>query len=185
MPSPDNFARTRRRPLLQGLALCAAGALMKAPAMTLSPATPLVPAGHGTLKFLGLRIYEARLEVDADFRAEDYAAHPLALTLEYARGLEGQLIAERSLIEMRRIGPIEADSGQRWLAFMREAFPDVRAGDQICGRCDGRGRASFLYNGQPHGEIDDPAFTRLFFGIWLHPATSQPEMRRALLGRFA
>jgi hypothetical protein len=39
----------------------------------------------------------------------------------------------------------------------------------------------FLLNGQPAGEIRDPEFARLFFGIWLSPRTSEPAMRRALL----
>jgi hypothetical protein len=31
--------------------------------------------------------------------------------------------------------------------------------------------------------VADPEFSRLFFGIWLSQATSEPEMRRALLPR--
>jgi hypothetical protein len=40
----------------------------------------------------------------------------------------------------------------------------------------------FSFNGKPIGEIKDPEFARLFFGIWLSPQTSAPEMRRELLG---
>ncbi|MGP1684941.1 MAG: hypothetical protein ACTS8S_21670 [Giesbergeria sp.] len=39
----------------------------------------------------------------------------------------------------------------------------------------------FLFNGQAHGQIDDPLFARLFFGIWLSPQSSEPTLRAALL----
>lgn len=31
------------------------------------------------------------------------------------------------------------------------------------------------------GEVADPEFARLFFGIWLSPNTSEPALRQALL----
>ena len=41
--------------------------------------------------------------------------------------------------------------------------------------------ALFLTNGRPTGKVPDPAFARLFFGIWLAGDTSEPAMRTALL----
>ena len=38
-----------------------------------------------------------------------------------------------------------------------------------------------LHNGKPLGEMGDTQFARLFFGIWLGPQTSEPEMRSSLL----
>jgi hypothetical protein len=143
-----------------------------------------VLAGSSTLRFLGMRIYEAKLRVAPSFKSSSYHQHALELTLEYARTLEGRLIAERSLVEMKQLAPIEAEKGKRWLAFMQTAFPNVRAGDRITGHHDGKGRVAFSCNGQTNGELDDPEFAHLFFGIWLDPKTSQPEMRRALLGSF-
>jgi hypothetical protein len=40
-----------------------------------------------------------------------------------------------------------------------------------------------LLNGDPLGEIADPAFGPAFFAIWLHPETSAPKLRSALLGK--
>ncbi len=144
----------------------------------------LVLAGSGILRFLGMRIYDAKLRVSPSFKSNSYHEHALELTLEYARNLEGRLIAERSLVEMKQLVPLEAEKGKRWLAFMQTAFPNVRAGDRITGYHDGKGHVAFSCNGQANGELDDPEFAHLFFGIWLDPKTSQPEMRRALLGSF-
>lgn len=152
--------------------------------MTAAATSPdvLRPAGQATLRFLGLKIYDASLRVAPGFSAGDYARHRFELSLQYARRLEGRLIAERSLIEMRRIEAIAPERATRWMDFMLSAFPDVQDGDRLSGLNEGQGRVRFLLNGQPHREIEDADFARLFFGIWLHPATSQPEMRRALLG---
>ena len=105
------------------------------------------------------------------------------LELEYLRDLKGQAIAERSLQEMRRAGPLPEAQAQRCLAEMQRIFPDVKAGDRITGQhLPGTG-ARFWFNGRPAGQVDDASFARLFFGIWLAPTTSEPDMRLALLGQ--
>ena len=139
--------------------------------------------GKGLLRFMGLRIYEARLFVPAAAPGEDWAAAPLALELQYARGLEGARIAERSLTEMRRQTDIDNAKSVRWVTAMKQVFPDVKEGDRITGvHVPGMG-ARFFINGQMKGDIRDPEFARLFFGIWLSPKTSEPALRDALLGK--
>jgi hypothetical protein len=65
---------------------------------------------------------------------------------------------------------------------MAKLFPGVRPGDHIVGIYRAGG-AAFQFNGQAIGEIADPVFARQFFGIWLDPRTSAPELRAALLKR--
>ncbi len=139
--------------------------------------------GSGTLRFLGLRVYDARLWTTAAAPGADWTAAPLALELQYARSLDGVRIAERSLTEMRRQGDIAADVAEHWLGAMKELFPDVKAGDRITGiNVPGMG-ARFFINGRLQGEMRDPAFARFFFGIWLSPKTSATTLRDNLLGK--
>ncbi len=138
--------------------------------------------GSGRLTFLGLEVYEARLWTDDDFTADRFDRHSLALELQYARTLYGRLIAERSLEEMKRLGSISADQGERWLAAMQRTFPDVGRGDRITGVQRPGEAVRFYFNGSLRGELRDAEFTRRFFGIWLAPQTSEPSLRRALLG---
>jgi Chalcone isomerase-like len=105
-----------------------------------------------------------------------------ALEIEYARPLKGHSIAERSLTEMQRVGDVNANDGERWLAQMKQLFPDVQAGDRITGVHRPSEGARFHFNGRLVGEVRDAAFARLFFGIWLSPRTSEPQLRNALLG---
>ena len=138
--------------------------------------------GEGKLRFLGLGIYQARLWTSPSFRADQALDHPVVLELTYLRDFEGDSIAQRSLDEMRRAGPLSEAQAQRWLAAMQRLFPDVRSGERVTGlHLPGQG-ASFWVDGRPLGEIADPEFGRRFFGIWLSPSTSQPGLRLSLLG---
>ncbi len=141
--------------------------------------------GSATLRFLGLAIYEARLWVQSGFNASIYALSPFALELNYFRNLSGALIAERSLKEMRRQGPLSDEREQAWLQAMMRTFPDVKAGDRITGLHTPGAGARFWFNGQIRPALNDPDFSRIFFGIWLSDATSEPQMRSQLLRRGA
>ncbi|APW44463.1 chalcone isomerase family protein [Rhodoferax saidenbachensis] len=138
-------------------------------------------AGSSRMRFFGLSIYDAKLWVTPGFKAATYAQHPLALELTYLRALSGKAIAERSLTEMRRAGPLPAATEARWLAAMQAAFPDVKEGDRITGVHLPAVGARFYVNRQLRSTITDAEFSRLFFGIWLSDATSEPRLRQELL----
>jgi hypothetical protein len=139
--------------------------------------------GSARMRFFGFDIYEARLWVGIGFKPESYAATPFALELNYLRSLNGKAIAERSLKEMQRQGGFGAEQEKAWLTAMLRTFPDVKAGDRIVGaHVPGTG-ARFWFNGQPLPAIRDADFSRVFFGIWLAEATSEPQLRASLLGR--
>ncbi len=159
-----------------------------APAHASTPDTPLATAlqnkqvvGTARLRVWGFDVYDARLKVGPGFDSARFTEQPLALELNYLRNLKGLDIAERSLDEMRNLEPIAPAQAERWLAAMRGLFPDVKKGDRITGvHQPGRG-ALFYLNERLLGEVADPRFSRLFFGIWLSTKTSQPAMRETLL----
>ena len=138
--------------------------------------------GSGTLRYFGLAIYEARLWAAPDFAPGRYDAHTFALELRYARKLNGSAIAERSITEMRRVGQFDPAQAKAWLEQMTQAFPDVKAGDRLTGVRGPGGVTRFYSNGQSTLSIADPEFGRLFFGIWLSGKTSEPALRRELIG---
>jgi Chalcone isomerase-like len=147
---------------------------------------PAVPApqwqGQATMRFLGLRVYDIALWAPAPVRADDTESRPLALVVAYRRALSGERIAERSLAEMRRGGPVDDATAAAWLAGMRRLFPDVADGDRITGVQRPGQAARFHVNGGFVGEVREARFAALFFGIWLSPWTSEPALRQALLG---
>jgi hypothetical protein len=165
--------------LLAGATLLSARAEI-APAA--APLAQLRAAGSGTYTYWGFDVYQASLWVEPAFEPQTLQRQRYALELQYLRNFKGRDIAERSIDEMRRIGPFSEAQARDWLEAMVAAFPDVRAGDRLLGvHLPGRG-AQFYYNGRPTGEVRDLEFARLFFGIWLSEQTPAPKLRAALLG---
>lgn len=164
--------------------LCAQAAVADAPAHVQALLPSLQNAGTARLNVWGFQVYDARLWVTPGFAAARYEEHAFALELHYLRDFRNEDIARRSIEEMRRIAPLGDDQAARWLAALRQAFPDVRAGDRIVGvyRPDGEpAHVQFLTNGRVTGSVRDAQFARLFFGIWLSARTSEPALRQRLL----
>lgn len=164
-----------RRRLL--LALIAAPLSAFAVAETAGQRGELRRWGSGEFRRFGFLVYEATL-----WAADDPVRPPLALKLTYRRNIDGELIAEASIKEIRKLGMADKATLNRWGELMTGLFPDVKPGDTIVGHYLPEG-ARFTFNEQPLGSIDDPAFARAFFAIWLDPNTSEPDLRAALLTR--
>jgi Chalcone isomerase-like len=138
--------------------------------------------GAAQLTVWGFKVYDAQLWAQPEFNPQDYLRRAFALELSYLRSFDGNAIAERSIKEMRGIGSMSEAQAAQWLAQMRKIFPDIAKGDRLVGLHKPGIGAVFSFNGKPVGEIADPEFSRLFFGIWLSPKTSAPQLRRELLG---
>jgi hypothetical protein len=138
-------------------------------------------AGRAKLKVLGFQIYDAALWVAPGFKSKAFPEHAFALELAYLRKVSNEDIASRSIEEMRRFATLSPEQDAKWSKQMREIFPTVQAGDRLTGFHRPGIGASFHFNGKFKGEIRDPEFARLFFGIWLFEATAKPSVRQALL----
>lgn len=145
------------------------------------------PVGSGALRFLGMPVYHATLWAAAGWQPGQLGREPLVLELHYQRRLRGHDIAQRSVLEMRRGGPLDRADETRWLQAMQGLFPDVEPGDRIAGLWEPARGARFVLaraGGEVRelGALAEPRFAERFFAIWLAPTTSQPQLRAALLG---
>ncbi len=141
--------------------------------------------GSARLSIWGFEIYQANLWTAVGFSAQDYSQHAFALELEYLRNFSSEDIAKRSIQEMGRVGRFSASQADQWFTQLRALIPDVQKGDRITGVNRPGVGASFFVNGKPTGEARDVELARLFFGIWLSPKTSEPQLRQTLLGQAA
>ena len=107
----------------------------------------------------------------------------LALELAYTHSLAGDKIAVASTDEMKKLGVGNAAQLRAWDMAMKQIFPTVNEGTRLTGVYRPGQPTRFLLNGDPLGEIADPAFGPAFFAIWLNPDTSAPKLRSALLGK--
>lgn len=148
------------------------------------PVRALVPGleiqGEGSLRWFGLLVYHSRLWAPAaGWRADA----PYALEIRYARSIKGAQLASTSIDEMRHTQTGTDAQHQQWRDAMAKTFPDVKDGDTLVGIFAPGAATRFFLNGKPVGDIADSAFGPAFFGIWLAPGTSRPELRRMLLGQ--
>lgn len=174
--SRSSASNTPPRRWLAALALCAA---LGAQASPLPHLPGFEAVGSGTLRVLGLRIYDATLWAPRGVWA---SSQPFALELRYARSFDGAAIARRSIEEIRAQRSLPETTLARWEAQLAAIFPDVRDGDRLIGvRTPGEG-AAFYQGTRPIGRIADETLADAFFDIWLAPATRAPELRARLLG---
>ena len=138
----------------------------------------LTPWGNGEYRRFGFLVYEAQLWANEHSPTQP----PLALKLTYKRNIDGRDIADASVKEMRQLDLADDARLRVWGKQMEGIFPDVHPGDHILGVYLPEG-ARFYYNDHFAGGIDDPAFARAFFAIWLDTKTSAPDLRTALLRR--
>ena len=165
-----------RRAVLTLLVLCSVPAVY-AEAKDLTRELGLQRYGSGELRRFGFLIYEAQLWGVGN--TANPAQPPMALQLTYKREIAGKKIVEASVDQMRALGANESQL-DAWAVAMSRIFPDVKPGDQLVGIYR-PGSATFIYNNREIGEVKDPDFARLFFGIWLDPRTSEPRLREKLL----
>jgi hypothetical protein len=165
-------------------AVCVTCVQAQALPLELKPSVPgAALSGQATMKFWGFEVYRATLWVAPGFAESNYAQSAFALDLAYLRNFKGADIAKRSLDEMRRQEAMTPAQALAWEGQMRALFPDVSTGDRITGVNQPGIGAVFWRNGQLLGEVRDVAFAQQFFGIWLSPQTSEPQLRRALLAQ--
>lgn len=165
-----------RRRCLLGLAALAAAPVRAEPALLDGAAL----VAQARFRYFGFEVYDIRLWAREGFDFDRFERHPFVLELAYLRALKGEAIAQRSIDEMKGLQPVDDNQAGRWLAAMRQAFPDVQRGDRLAGLNRPGEGAQFAYNGRPTAEVTDTEFARLFFGIWLAPGTSAPRLREAL-----
>ena len=157
--------------------------LASAPVYALDYLDNWVPAaqkvGAGRLTYLFWDIYDATLYAPQGVWRNH---QPFALQLVYLKSFEGRQIADRSLEEMRAQGLQDEMKLAAWHKQMRNIFPDVEKGVSLTGIYTQNGETVFYRNTVEIGRIKDPEFSQAFFAIWLGENTSEPDMRRQLLG---
>ncbi len=155
-------------------------------AQTLQRLRPLLGnprlVGEHRLTYWGFDVYHASLWASsATFAPADWPTQRLALELRYLRDFQGRDIAQRSITEIHGQGALSPEQSATWLQSLQTLLPNVRSGETLTGIYLPEAGAQFLHQGKPLGEIRETEFARRFFGIWLAPQTSQPQLRQQLL----
>ncbi len=169
----------RPRPLafLCAYLLFAPGAFAADVVLSAVPGASVV--GRGVLSYAFWDLYAATLYAP---EGRWDPTRPFALSIEYYRSIEGEDIADRSVQEMRQQGFSDEVKLATWNAQLKTIFPDVEDGTVLHAIYQPGRQTNFYRGSETIGVIKGDEFGKLFFGIWLDERTSEPELRRALLG---
>ena len=137
------------------------------------------PVGHGIYSYLWMDVYEAALWSES---GEWDVNKPFALTIVYNYSIESDDFVDRTIEEMRDIEHLPQRLETIYRKELPQLFPDVKRGDRITAISVPNKGVLFFHNSQPTGMLREIQFSRRFFDIWLSPETSDPELRKALLG---
>ena len=152
------------------------------PVMVTGAMPGLEAVGSHHFRYLLFHVYDATLWAPKGRWSAD---SPFALDIRYALDIRGRDLSKRSIEEMRKQGHDDAAKLARWAAEMDRVFPDIKAGDRLVG-VHVPGREARFYSARGLlGTVPDGEFARAFFDIWLAERTSEPAMRRGLLGTAA
>lgn len=188
--SSINLAKIKLRLLLMCLLLLSSlqplAASENAPAFIkaeLGEETQLV--GTGTLRWFGIRVYDAKLWAPQG-RYQADQAH--ALQLIYGHDFTAADLVKEGGKQLRKQG-ITEDRIQRWQGLMQQAFIDVKAGDSLTAlvRAD-HSLAFYSTNATTTTTtltttINDTEFSQHFLDIWLGSKTTEPKLRLKLIGQ--
>ena len=132
--------------------------------------------GQGRMTYWGFTLYDAKLFASKEPKGG------IALDIQYLRKFEANALVKQTLDELKDLGVSETQRTE-WADPLAKAFKTVTPGDSITAIRKPEGSTQFFYNGQFVSEIAGESFSQAFFGIWLHPKTSAPELRKVLLGQ--
>lgn len=135
--------------------------------------------GTGRLSVVFWDVYDATLYAPGG-TWDPQAPH--ALKIHYFREIEGPDIADRTVEEMRKQGFADEKKLAAWQAELRRVFPLVTRGSELTAVLQPGKPTSFYFNDKPIGSIADAQFGPQFFAIWLGEKTSEPALRKKLLG---
>lgn len=135
--------------------------------------------GSGVLSYGFWDIYQATLYAP---QGHWDSAQPFSLSITYYRAIKGTDIADRSVQEMRKQGFIDEVKLAAWNAQMKSIFPNVNQGTVLSAVFIPERHTIFYKGTDAIGTIKGDDFGQLFFGIWLSKKTSEPKLRRELLG---
>jgi hypothetical protein len=137
------------------------------------------PLGAGQLSWLMFDAYTAELWCDAGAWSYDV---PFALRIKYEMDFSKTDLLERTFKEMDTQQKLTADARKNLTIALEASFPDVAENDTITAVYQPNGVTTFYHNGEETGTITDKTLSQRFFDIWLGAKTSEPKLRKKLLG---
>ncbi len=138
--------------------------------------------GSGNLSFFGINLYKASLFSSPNFDHKYPFKVNFALEIKYFKNFRKEKIANISKKEMNKLNLYKEQDLKIWHEWMIVEFPDISTSDVLTGVFSPTFGLKLFHNNSLIAINNDIEFAKAFFSIWLHKDTSEPALRRKLLG---
>ncbi|MCO7187833.1 MULTISPECIES: chalcone isomerase family protein [unclassified Pseudoalteromonas] len=189
------FSRLGRKLITAAAILVAA----QAGASTATQLPTLELRGTAELRYLFWDIYSAALYTSGGRYQE--TEFPQVLKLTYKRDIEAQELVDATREQWQK-QKLKLDNSEQWLRQLGQLWPDIRKGNQLILVVDKEQQSRFYFRPEAPetlkvslsesalkesarflGAINDSAFGPAFLGIWLSEKTTEPKLRKQLIGK--
>ena len=138
------------------------------------------PVGSAKFSLLFWDIYESTLYTHSGTYSSLQPDSPVYFKIRYLRDISSQELIERTLEQWQHLA-ISDEKIEQYSKLLTDLWPDIKAGDSLA-LLKTASQSQFFFNDQVIGMVDNQQFGDDFLNIWLSTNTSQPALRRQLLG---
>ena len=136
--------------------------------------------GETTFSILFWDLYKSKLLTTSGKYPIKNETEKLIYEIHYLADISRDDLIKRTVEQWQHIG-VMTKHYQVYLPELKSIWPDVNEGDTLSLLID-EVRSVFYFNQKYIGAIDKPQFGQIFLDIWLSENTSQPKLRKELLG---
>nr|WP_275074599.1 chalcone isomerase family protein [Pseudoalteromonas ostreae] len=135
--------------------------------------------GEARFEYLFWDVYQAQLATPSG--TYQFGNHPTKLTLTYLRDFAAKDIIKATNEQWQHLGKKEIIN--KYDAQLSALWPDIKKGESLSFITDENGVGTFYFNDKKLGVIEHRGFGDDFLAIWLDVNTSEPQMRKQLIGQ--
>lgn len=141
-------------------------------------ANDLKTVGQAKMEYLFWDVYNAKLETPSG--SYEFGQHPSKLTLTYLRDFDAKDIVKATNEQWQhlKLHDMVGAHDEKLLSL----WPDIKENDSLSFHTNEQGIGTFYFNGEELGQINDEKFADNFLAIWLSADTSEPSLRKQLIG---
>ncbi|MCQ8878393.1 chalcone isomerase family protein [Pseudoalteromonas shioyasakiensis] len=134
--------------------------------------------GQSRFQYYFWDVYDATLATPSGTYKS--AQHPVKLSLTYLRDFAAKDILNATNEQWQHLGKVELIG--KYDQQLLSLWPDIKEGETLSFVTDAQGHGVFYHQQKKLGGVEAKGFANDFLAIWLSADTSEPTMRKQLIG---
>ena len=136
--------------------------------------------GKAKFSFLFWDIYESQLLTSDGRHPFSNVCQYALFEIQYLRDISKKELIENTVSQWQHLA-FDENEYRAFIPLLENIWPDIKAGDQLS-MLNQMAITSFYLNEKKIGDIESLTFAKAFLSIWLDKNTSEPKLRKKLLG---